>query len=100
LAISGLAIASDTSASDSAVINGIITTNATAGKATLPAGVTEITIKNPKISDYTLVYITPTSSTLNNVLYVKNKETGQFVVGFTDPTSIDVSFNWWVIEIK
>jgi len=98
LAISGLAIASDSSASDSAVINGVITTNATAGKATIPTGVTEITIKNPKISDYTLVYITPTSSTLNNVLYVKSKETGQFVVGFTDPISIDASFNWWVIQ--
>jgi hypothetical protein len=100
LAISGLAIASDSSASDSAVVNGVITTNATAGKAIIPAGVSEITIKNPKVSDYTLVYITPTSSTLNNVLYVKSKEAGQFVVGFTDPISADVSFNWWIIEAK
>ncbi len=100
LTVGGFAVASDASASDSAVINGVITTNATAGKATIPTGVTEITIKNPKVSDYTLVYITPTSPTLNNVLYVKSKEAGQFVVGFTDPTSIDVSFNWWIIEIK
>jgi hypothetical protein len=100
LAISGLAIASDSSASDSAVINGVIETNATAGKAIIPAGVAEITIKNPKVSDYTLIYITPTSSTLNNVLYVKSKETGQFIVGFTGPISQDVSFNWWIIEAK
>jgi len=100
LTTDGLAIASDSLASNSAVINGVIETNATAGKAVIPAGISEITIKNPKVSDYTLIYITPTSSTLNNVLYIKGKEAGQFIVGFTDPISTDVSFNWWIIEAK
>ena len=80
--------------------NGEIETNATAGQAAIAAGVTEITIKNPNISDYTLVYVTPTSTTQNNVLYVKSKGTGFFTVGFSDPLPIDVTFNWWVIDVQ
>ena len=83
-----------------ATSSAVIDTNATAGKATIPAGVSEITINNPNISDYTLVYVTPTSTTENNVLFVKSKEAGKFVVGFTSPIDIDVTFNWWVIEAK
>ena len=78
---------------------GEITTNATAGEATIPAYSTEITINNPKVTDFTLVYVTPSSSTLNNVLYVKSKEAGQFIVGFTRPVSVDVTFNWWVVDV-
>jgi hypothetical protein len=80
-------------------IDGEIETNATAGKAVIPAGTTEITINNPNVGDYTLVYVTPTSPTLNNVLYVKNKQEGSFAVGFSNPLSTDVNFNWWVIDI-
>lgn len=49
-------------------INGEIETNATAGTAIIPAGMTKIRINNPNVGDYTLVYVTPTSSTINNVL--------------------------------
>ena len=80
-------------------INQEIQTNATAGSAVIPAGITEITIRNPNISDYTLVYITPTSSTQNNALYVKAKAAGFFTVGFSDPIGLDVTFNWWVIDV-
>ncbi|MBI2066174.1 hypothetical protein HYT60_01565, partial [Candidatus Woesebacteria bacterium] len=78
---------------------GAIPTNATAGTTTIPAGITQITINNPNISDYTLVYVTPTSSTLNHVLYVKSKGGGFFTVGFSDPLEIDVAFNWWVLDL-
>ena len=87
-------------ATQSADVNGIITTNATAGQAIIKAGVSEITIKNPNISDYTLVYVTPTSSTMNNVLYVKSKGQGYFTVGFTNSLAVDATFNWWVIDVK
>ena len=80
-------------------VNGEIETNATAGNALLPTGTTEITIKNPNISDYTLVYVTPTSSTLNNVLYVKAKGAGFFTAGFSQALGTDVTFNWWVIDV-
>jgi hypothetical protein len=87
-------------ATTSATFAGIeIETNATAGTATLPAGSRQLTIINPNITDYTLVYVTPTSSTLNNVLYVKSKQAGQFVVGFSTAITQSVEFNWWVIDV-
>ena len=94
----GLTIAGAIDATASAVINGVIKTNATAGSGVVPAGVSEITIENASVTDYTLVYVTPTSSTDNYVLYVKSKGPGKFVVGFTNPISIDVNFNWWIVQ--
>jgi len=82
------------------VASGEITTNATAGQAIIPAGISEIIINNPNVTDYTLVYVTPTSSTLNKVLYVKNKAPGYFIVGFNEALEIDVNFNWWVIDVR
>ena len=48
-------------------------TNATAGEATLPAGETELIIFNDKLTDQSLVYLTPTADTKNKILYVKEK---------------------------
>jgi hypothetical protein len=97
----GLTIASsDNSSAEQSISPSEITTNATVGKAVIPAGTAEITINNSSISDTTLIYITATSSTLNNVLYVKSKEAGKFVVGFTDAINVDVSFNWWLVQTK
>lgn len=93
-------IATDNAATISGLVNGEITTNATAGTASIPSGVDEITIKNSRITDYTLVYVTPTSPTNNQVLYVKAKGNGFFKVGFTQPANTDVTFNWWVIDVK
>jgi hypothetical protein len=95
-----LVIAGADATQSGTIINGVITTNSTVGKATIPAGVSEITIKNPKVTDYTLVYVTPTSSTENNVLYVKSKEVGQFMVGFATPIDIDAGFNWWIVQVS
>ena len=86
--------------SSSEVTGGDITTNSTVGKGTIPAEVGQITITNPKVTDYTLVYVTPTSSTQNKVLYVKEKSVGYFVIGFTDPIDTDTNFNWWIVETK
>ncbi|QQG41614.1 MAG: hypothetical protein HYV90_05680 [Candidatus Woesebacteria bacterium] len=93
-------IAAGVDATNSSTINGVITTNATAGSATIASGITEITIKNPKVTDYTLIYVTPTSSTNNNVLYVKSKQIGEFVVGFANPIDVDAMFNWWIVQIQ
>ena len=83
-----------------AVVNGVITTNSTIGHAQIPAGTDEIAIKNQKVTDYTLIYVTPTSSTNNNVLYVKSKQAGQFTVGFANAVDIDVNFNWWIVQVQ
>jgi hypothetical protein len=100
ISASQFVIAGGADATNSAVVNGVITTNATAGSAVIPAGVSEITIKNPKVTDYSLVYVTPTSPTQNNVIYVKSKQSGQFVVGFTNAIDADAKFNWWIVQIQ
>jgi hypothetical protein len=82
------------------IVNGVITTNSTIGQAVVPAGVKDITIRNPKVTDYTLVYVTPTSITNNYVLYVKSKSAGQFVIGFDQALPIDVNFNWWIVQVS
>jgi hypothetical protein len=100
LSAQGLTIAGSNVATASSVINGAITTNSTVGSAVIPAGTSEIVIRDPKVTDYTLVYVTPTSSTNNYVLYVKSKQNGQFTVGFTNPIDIDANFNWWIVQVQ
>jgi len=85
--------------------SGIVSTNATAGKATLAAGETEITIKSPFVTENTLVYVTPITDTQNKVLFVKAKkavtsdnEVGWFKVGIDVPINSAIEFNWWVIN--
>ncbi|MBP7768374.1 hypothetical protein KA082_00870 [Candidatus Woesebacteria bacterium] len=79
----------------------------TSGKAKVQTGTNEITIESNKISQNSLIYITPLGSTQNQVLYVKsqtaeNPETaeheGKFVVGFDQTAVSDVNFNWWIVN--
>ncbi|HJY98366.1 MAG TPA: hypothetical protein VJ227_01485, partial [Patescibacteria group bacterium] len=100
IAAGELVVASPDATVAGQLIDGIITTNATIGSATIPAGTLEITIKNAKVTDYTLVYVTPASTTQNSVLYVKSKQSGQFTVGFDQELPIDVAFNWWIIQVQ
>jgi len=88
-------------ATDAAQIaTGSAQTNSSIGRATIPAGVSEIIIKSSRVNDYSQVYVTPTSSTNNYVLYVKSKQNGQFVVGFDQPLDKDVNFNWWIVQTQ
>ncbi len=100
-----LIIASDTDVIPNEGSSSEITTNATAGKATLPAGETEITIKSPFVTENTLIYVTPISDTQNKVLFVKAKkaagstnELGWFKVGIDVPINSAIEFNWWLIN--
>ncbi|KKU10474.1 MAG: hypothetical protein UX13_C0011G0015 [Candidatus Woesebacteria bacterium GW2011_GWB1_45_5] len=77
---------------------GDIETNATVGKGIIPGGSDQITITNPRVTDYTLIYVTPTSSSQNKVLYIKSKGEGFFTAGFTESLETDVAFNWWIVE--
>jgi hypothetical protein len=97
-------------ATTSASFDGLVTqTSATAGTATIPAGSRDIIIENPKVTDNTLVYVTPLTSTQNNVLYVKTKESCSqsssfscepyFVIGFDTALTSSVEFNWWIIDV-
>ena len=86
-------------------VSGVVSTNATAGKATLLAGETEITIKSPFVTENTLIYVTPITDTQNKVLFVKAKkavssenELGWFKVGIDTPINQEIKFNWWIIN--
>ncbi|MFZ5366523.1 MAG: phage integrase SAM-like domain-containing protein [Patescibacteria group bacterium] len=93
-----LVIAADYSATQSASL-AEIRTNATSGLGILPAGSTEFTIFNPKVSENTLVYLTPVSDTQNKVLYVSAKKSGEwFKVGIDTPIDQEIRFNWWIIN--
>jgi len=90
-----------------ATISGQYQTNASTGESTLPTGTRTLKIISPKIGDNSLVYVTPTSSTNNQVLYVKSKhvadplipnDTSYFVISIDTPIAIPVQFNWWVIN--
>jgi|GEM_PF-5985390 hypothetical protein len=98
----GFTIASDASASAQiATASASISTNATAGKAILPEGLTEFTINTPNLTNDTLVYVTPIGDSLNQVLYVKSKKAGEwFKVAINQALPHDLEFNWWIIKLQ
>lgn len=97
LSTGAVVIAGAQTSTPSAAVNGQINSNSTVGQAIIPANTSEVTIHNPKVTDYTLVYVTPTSSSENKVLYIKSKGNGYFTLGFSEALPVDVSFNWWIV---
>jgi hypothetical protein len=81
--------------------------NKSAGQAVILAGETSASIKTSRLSENSMIYITPLGSTKNQVIYVKNKlldsefteeNEAQFTVGFDFALDEDVYFNWWLIN--
>jgi site-specific recombinase XerD len=111
-----ITIASPGDATSSSLLSSDITTNATAGESTLISPDTELTIYSPRVTKDTLVYLTPTTNTDNKVVFVKAKNTcdnlvpdiygeippckSSFTIAIDAPASTDISFNWWIIELK
>jgi len=92
-----------------------IKSNATAGVGVLPANEQELMVYNPKITEKSLIYITPLNDTDNKVLYVKAKksqkeshldengelipeEKGWFKVAIDMPINKEIQFNWWIVN--
>lgn len=103
LTINNLVVANNTeeiTSSSTEIISGETKSNSTAGKAVLVAGTDKLRIINNKVGLQTLVYLTPLTSTKNQVLYVKAKDTGYFEAGFDQVLDTDVEFNWWIIELQ
>jgi len=85
---------SDTASSTSSAIP----TN-TVGQGLLPANFTEITVLSSQVAADSLVYLTPLSSTGNQVLYVKEKLPGVgFIVAIDTSLTTAINFNWWIIN--
>ena len=73
--------------------------NDTVGTSVLPANYSEITVLSSETRDNSLIYLTPLSSTSNQVLFVKQKLSGVgFIVGMDQPLSAAARFNWWIIN--
>ncbi|MCL4360235.1 hypothetical protein M1555_03215 [Patescibacteria group bacterium] len=89
-----LQIAEAAAASGSAV-----PADTTVGQATLSANTTDITITTSQVTDRSLIYITPITSTQNQVLYVAASTPGTgFTVGIDHPIHTPIAFNWWVVN--
>ncbi|MFS8158633.1 MAG: hypothetical protein ACMG6E_00200, partial [Candidatus Roizmanbacteria bacterium] len=102
-------------ASDNLALHGefvpALETNAkSAGAGVLPGNSRAIMIYNEKITDKSLIYITPTSNTYNKSVYVESKNIcsspspsgvtckKSFKVALDSPISSDIQFNWWIIN--
>ena len=105
--VAGLAISNSTDGYSLSQKGEVLTTEDTAGKATIPSNAIEIKINNSKIEEDSLIYVTPLSSTLNKVLYVKSRNscendacTPYFIVGFSEILGQEVEFNWWIVQVN
>jgi hypothetical protein len=102
-----LIIASDSGEDDPvASTSATIKSNATTGKAVIPAGTTTLTIQSPSVTATSLIYVTPLSSTQNQVIYVRTKRAdntftpeneAQFTVAIDRSIDQDINFNWWIV---
>ena len=70
---------------------------ASAGESVIPRGSKEVVIQTDKVSDKSLIFLTPTVAT-DKTLSVTHKEQGSFTVEITSSTLTDIAFNWWVIN--
>jgi hypothetical protein len=94
----------DATASAARSISTATSTNATTGTATLPAGQTQLIIPAGQVKSNSLIYLTPTSSTGNRVIYVVSKvgndvsASPEFTVAVDAAYTSDIAFNWWIIN--
>lgn len=73
--------------------------SSSAGTATLTAYKREVTIHSPYVTGDSLIYITPSTDTGNQVLYLlRQSEEGSFTVGVNQAAQQDIEFNWFVVN--
>jgi hypothetical protein len=94
-------------AEDVSTASGSASSTKTSGKASVAAGTNEIKIYSNQVTPESLIYVTPISSTGNNVLYVKQQiadnpitpeNESAFIVGFDNAADQAVQFNWWIVN--
>jgi hypothetical protein len=73
----------------------------TTGSAILPQGSNEIVIETTSPQENSKIFVTPTSSTGGNTLYIKGKINGvSFTVAIDAYASNDINFDWWILNIE
>jgi len=82
------------------------TADSSAGKGVITAYETERTIFTPYVTDHSLIYVTATSDTGNDIPYLarqtaedpSNGTKGSFTVELPEAGTEDISFNWWIVN--
>ena len=70
-----------------------------AGTGTINPNRTQLTVNNKLVTDKSLIYITPTSNTNNQVLFLLRQVPGKsFTVGVPYASSTPIPFNWIIIN--
>ncbi|HUS60370.1 MAG TPA: tetratricopeptide repeat protein [Nevskiaceae bacterium] len=73
--------------------------NAKTGTGVIPAGQTEVTIKNNHVANDKQIVLVATSDTKNKVLFLKaKKEDTWFKAGIDKPINNNLEFKWWIID--
>lgn len=76
-----------------------ITATGSAGTAWIFAHQKEVTIDNSLVTDKSLIYITPTADTKNQVIYLLRQVSGKsFTVGLPDFATSNIPFNWIIVN--
>jgi len=76
-----------------------IEASSSAGRGTISAGYTALTIKTPYAQEDSLIYLTPTSPIDKNNLYLARiKDQESFTVEIVKEENYDIYFNWLIIN--
>ncbi len=69
----------------------------TSGRGVVNVGTNGTIIYNDLVTADSIINITPTSSTANQIIYIKKQEEGMFIVGFDEIVIKKVNFNWDIV---
>jgi len=69
-------------------------------KAVLASDTSSVTVSHPLITNDMLIYLTPTSETNGETIFVSSVGNGYFTVSVDKPTSKDIHFNWLATNSK
>ena len=76
----------------------IVTNGEASGQAVLPTGQQELLIRNSKVMENSLIYISPEGTTSGQLLYLDSKKEGAwFKVKVDSPATNEIKFNWWIL---
>lgn len=72
--------------------------SASLGEATIPAGESKIEVPTTTVTKNSKIFVTAESLITQPLIVTEKKEGKSFTVQMTSPSSIDVKFNWWIVN--
>jgi len=70
------------------------------GADILPAGKTSVVIENAYVKTNSKVFVTPTTRTDGQVLFIESKQDGKFTVVIESSVSKDIKFDYWIVQTE